>query len=165
MDKTLFVYVLDLEHDKYYVGKTTNVEQRLKQHQEGIGSNWTKKYKCIGLNNVFSNCDVFDEDKYTIMMMNQFGINNVRGGSFNEIELSDSDIYVLEKMMRSVNDFCQYCGKKGHFMNKCIKMQRECENCLQHFKSYEAKKRHICCYHCGKSTHLDKDCPHTFNSF
>jgi predicted GIY-YIG superfamily endonuclease len=42
-----YVYVLELEGGKKYVGRTGNPEQRMKQHFEGNGSQWTKKHKPV----------------------------------------------------------------------------------------------------------------------
>lgn len=40
--KFFIIYTLQLEKNKYYVGKTTNLEKRLKEHFNGFGSEWTK---------------------------------------------------------------------------------------------------------------------------
>jgi len=71
------IYILKLEHDKYYIGKTTNPDFRISQHFELCGSSWTKKYKPLEIVEVIYNCDNFDEDKYTIMYMEKFGINTL----------------------------------------------------------------------------------------
>ena len=38
----VYLYVLKLEHDKYYVGITSRVSERLTQHMQGEGAKWTK---------------------------------------------------------------------------------------------------------------------------
>ena len=63
----VFIYILELENKKYYVGKTTNPDFRLEQHFNNSGSQWTKKYKPIKILELKSNCDDYDEDKYTKM--------------------------------------------------------------------------------------------------
>ena len=65
-----FIYVLKLESNKYYVGKTDNPELRLDQHFDGFGATWTKKYNPIKIIKIIPNCDNFDEDKYTKTMKN-----------------------------------------------------------------------------------------------
>jgi hypothetical protein len=62
----IFIYVLELENKKYYIGKTTNPDFRLEQHFNFSGSQWTKKYKPIKILELKSNCDDYDEEKYTI---------------------------------------------------------------------------------------------------
>src|SRR5579885_3378525 len=60
------IYVLELENDKYYIGKAKNntVDERIAQHFGGIGSEWFKIYKPINIKIIYHNCDDFDEDKY-----------------------------------------------------------------------------------------------------
>ncbi len=70
-DKSLLVvtiYILKLEQNKYYIGKTNNPKLRLKQHINNNGSSWTKKYKPVSILKIHNNCDPFDEDKYTKML-------------------------------------------------------------------------------------------------
>lgn len=43
----VFIYILQLEQGKYYVGKTTNYAFRFERHFSSGGSAWTKKYKPI----------------------------------------------------------------------------------------------------------------------
>ena len=37
------IYILQLEDNKYYIGKTTQPEIRLESHFNSNGSSWTKK--------------------------------------------------------------------------------------------------------------------------
>ena len=39
------VYILKLEDNKYYVGKTKNINKRILDHFTDCGSEWTRKYK------------------------------------------------------------------------------------------------------------------------
>ncbi len=38
----VYIYILKLENNKYYVGKTTNPEFRVNSHFKNEGSSWTK---------------------------------------------------------------------------------------------------------------------------
>jgi len=71
-----------------------------------------KKYKPIKILELKSKCDDYDEDKYTKMYMDKFGINNVRGGSYVQIKLDKVTIENLEKMNRGTTDKCFLCGEK-----------------------------------------------------
>ena len=44
INEKTYIYKLNLEQDKKYIGKTTNIEQRMKQHFSGKGSKVTKKF-------------------------------------------------------------------------------------------------------------------------
>lgn len=40
-----FVYILECEDGTLYTGITTDVERRLQEHREGIGSHYTRTHK------------------------------------------------------------------------------------------------------------------------
>ncbi len=57
--ETHWVYILHCADGSYYVGRTTNLERRLSEHQQGEGSEWTKRHLPVEL--VFSQ-EMADED-------------------------------------------------------------------------------------------------------
>jgi predicted GIY-YIG superfamily endonuclease len=82
----VYIYVLKLQSNKYYIGKTNNPQFRLSAHFDANGSEWTKLYTPVNLVELITNCDDYDEDKYTRIYMDKYGIdNNVRGGCGNKI--------------------------------------------------------------------------------
>ena len=117
----VYIYILELEQHKYYVGKTNNPEFRIESHFDSNGSSWTKKYKPIKLIELINNCDDYDEDKYTRVYMDRYGIDNVRGGSFCKIILSASEKSIINNMKIATNDLCFTCKKPGHFSVDCPK--------------------------------------------
>jgi len=119
MEENLFIYVLRLENNKYYVGKTKDLLKRLDSHKNGSASNWTKKYKPIFVERVIERASIFDEDKYTKEYMNKYGIDNVRGGAYVMEILSDDQINLLLREITAANDCCIKCGMKGHFISNC----------------------------------------------
>ncbi len=116
----VFIYILQLELNKYYIGKTNNPDIRLDSHFNSSGSEWTKIYKPIKVYELISNCDTYDEDKFTLKYMEKEGIDNVRGGSFSKIELSDEEIKLINQMIKGATDKCFNCGESGHFIKDCI---------------------------------------------
>jgi hypothetical protein len=179
----MFIYILELEQNKYYIGKTTNISFRLDDHFTSNGAAWTRKYKPIQVESIIADCDDYDEDKYTLKYMEQYGINNVRGGSFCEIKLSDANIITLNKIMNSVTDKCYICGDNGHFANECKKENNKC-NCdkckyaISYFP-YRSKKCGLAkafdiiesfydesddikklklCRRCGRNNHIADNC-------
>jgi hypothetical protein len=137
----MYIYVLKLIKNKYYVGRTEHLDFRLDKHFNASGSTWTKLYKPVSIFNIVEG-DMFDEDKYTIECMSMFGINNVRGGSFCTIKLDSETIKTLIKMIRGATDKCFYCGKSGHFIKNC-------------HLSKSVKK---ICTRCGRNTHTKERC-------
>ena len=116
----IFIYILLLELNKYYIGKTNNPDIRLDYHFNSNGSEWTRIYKPIKVYEIIPNCDSYDEDKYTLKYMEKEGINNVRGGSFSQIELSVEQIKLINQMIKGATDKCFNCGESGHFIKDCM---------------------------------------------
>lgn len=135
------IYILKLEGGKYYVGKTNNISTRIEDHFSHRGSKWTMKYKPISVLSVKEGCDDYDEDKITQQCMDEYGVNNVRGGTYTTIVLSENDLKSIEKRKKGTNDLCYKCGKKGHFVNTC---------------PIKAKKDH--CNRCGRNNHPTSNC-------
>jgi len=79
------VYILELTNNKYYVGSTAKITVNMDVVNYHI--TWTQKYKPIRILNVIYDCDKYDEDKYTRKYMDDYGFDNVRGGSFSSEHL------------------------------------------------------------------------------
>jgi hypothetical protein len=146
------ICILELTNNKYYIGKTNNPEFRLEQHlgyvqfkidnvyfeyhithfntNLGLGSAWTKKYQPTKVIKVIPNCDDFDEDKYTLKYMSMYGVDNVRGGSFCQIKLDDTNIQTISRMINGSTDKCYKCGG-NHFHSVCSYNLKSntCERC------------------------------------
>lgn len=75
------LYFLKLIEEKYYVGYSKIPEERILNHFTENGSEWTKKYTPIVVLEIRRG-GLFDEQKYTLLYMQKYGIENVRGGSF-----------------------------------------------------------------------------------
>lgn len=91
--KHWWLYVLKLEDDKWYVGISTDVDKRYKQHLVGFASpKWTKDHKPL---------EVFDrhnlgttskeraelyEKRVTRKYIKKYGLDNVRGSDLSKAE-------------------------------------------------------------------------------
>ncbi len=125
----MYVYILELESNKYYIGRTVDPEYSLAKFITGPGSIninnidctliWYIKYKPIRMREIISGCDMFDENKYVLKYMSIFGIDNVRGGSFSSIILKDSEYILISKMLKESYDGCFYCGECDHYIKNC----------------------------------------------
>ncbi len=116
---TTNIYVLRLEGGKYYVGKTANPTKRIEEHFDGNGSAWTRKYKPVSIVEKRVNVSSFEEDKYTKEYMSKYGIDNVRGGSYAQINLDQVQKEALTRELRGAEDLCAKCGRDGHFVSHC----------------------------------------------
>ena len=107
-------------NSKYYVGKTNRkVNERYQQHLDGNGSFWTKIYKPLSVVKQIENSSPFDEDRYVKEYMAIYGIENVRGGSYNQQELNGDTIKFLRNELRTSNNECYKCGSTSHFASEC----------------------------------------------
>lgn len=164
----VFIYALQLQEGKYYIGKTNNPQIRLESHFNSIGSAWTNLYKPIKLLEIIPNCNDYDEDKYTRMYMDKYGIDNVRGGSFCSIKLDKTTHDHLEKMNRGTNNKCFTCGKEGHFANECEENEYwetvseeddvEDDEDDEDEYNYYSNCTNNCCYRCGRNNHYASSC-------
>ena len=148
IEKT-YIYILELQDNKWYVGKTQNIEARILAHQEGKGSCWTSRYSVIRLAETIVTRDPFDEDKYVKKYMAEYGIENVRGGSYSQINLDASQVDSLRRELKSASNLCYGCGKGGHYVKECPDRQNR-EN--------KGDYGGYICYRCGRRGHMRKNC-------
>jgi hypothetical protein len=153
--KNKYIYVLELENGKYYIGKTKNPDIRINDHSTDSGSEWTSKYKPIKTIETIADCDDFDEDKYTLKYMSVYGIDNVRGGSFCKIFLDENTQKLLMHMIKSANNKCYNCGSTTHFVKDCpenkpnaketkveTELKYSCRYCDKKFTSAHGARSH-----------------------
>ena len=129
---TTNVYVLQLEQGKYYVGRTNNVEERIREHMSGIGSEWTTLYKPVAIIEIIENCNADMEDIVTKKYMGVYGRDNVRGGSYCRVNLPNLKLPARKKNLqekRNNNDQCFRCGSRKHFVADCKSKVQRCFLC------------------------------------
>jgi len=115
------VYVLELEDNKYYVGKSSDKGERIQRHTNGYGSAWTKKYKPIHELAPLTNPQPsFWELWETLELMKKYGIDNVRGSMFTSpFQLLREDKIMAAQLYCELYDLCRKCGWEGHFITYC----------------------------------------------
>ena len=76
----MYIYILKLTNNKWYIGITSDMRKRLYRHIRGYGSKWTGKYRMIRVYGVFKTTKPnLDEKIYTLNFMKKYGVDNVRG--------------------------------------------------------------------------------------
>ena len=80
------LYVLKLEGDNWYVGMSYNLNIRWAQHWSGNGAKWTKLHPPISVERViFDATEEGIENRITLQMMEIYGNDKVRGGSYCKV--------------------------------------------------------------------------------
>lgn len=116
------IYTLKLTQGKYYVGSTNNIDLRYAQHLNGTGAEYTRRYYPIQILNkefVSESLAGFREDLQVKRMMGKHGIDNVRGGSYSQIELPVDSIKALTRELNHAAGACLRCGSMDHWVSKC----------------------------------------------
>ena len=169
-------YILKLKGGKWYVGYTTKGIARILDHIEEKGSKWTKKYPPVKpIRPVMTplgktkatpkNKPNSDEDKLTLNLMKEHGIQNVRGGSWCMVKMRNKTIRELEDLI--VKKKAKPSAKKKT-VNRCKGVKRNGDPCKQfvskkgefcqyHSDQKRAKKKVICAK-CNRIGHESKDC-------
>ena len=119
VSNNICIYILKLSNNKYYIGKSNNIFIRYRQHLNGNGSFWTKKYKPLYIERLIEDCDDYDEDKYVKIYMNMYGIDNVRGGTYIHEKITYFTRKILINEIRMANNLCLCCGSNKHFAKTC----------------------------------------------
>jgi hypothetical protein len=112
MSTVEYIYVLRLEDNCWYVGRTENVQKRLDQHMSGTGSAWTKLHRPLEVVMEKTVVGFWDEDNKVKSLMTLYGKDKVRGGSYSQIELPDYQLKALDTEFIHALNLCFKCGKK-----------------------------------------------------
>jgi hypothetical protein len=109
------VYVLELENNKYYVGSTDQYS-----YNENIMSTaplWTNTFKPVKLLEFETFVDI---NKYIIKYMVRYGIDNVRGGIFNQFELTIQSRQDINRLIAKYNKENISDQDLNDFMNEVL---------------------------------------------
>lgn len=177
------VYAILCEGDNVYVGRIDadgkkTIEDRYKEHEVGLGSEWTKRHRPIRNLETAMNQDKWAEDTMVFRYMEKYGRDSVRGGSFSQMEFTPSQERELDKKFKSVDDVCFHCGSKEHFAKDCPqqseyrparkkKSNRKHERAAalpaspppSYSEAIADSKESQPCFRCGKVGHWADKCP------
>jgi predicted GIY-YIG superfamily endonuclease len=93
-----YIYVLKLVDDRYYVGRTSNILRRIKEHFTEGGSIYTKKYKPLKVIEIEEEKTRDDERIKTLSIMEKYGWEKVRGACWCCIEIKKPNIEKNRKL-------------------------------------------------------------------
>ncbi|KAI9016950.1 hypothetical protein BC832DRAFT_893 [Gaertneriomyces semiglobifer] len=113
------LYILELECFKFYIGRSADPDERIGAHFAGRGLEWTRIFKPNRVRVRRPLIDLHDEDNTTLDYIAQYGIENVRGGSWCQRVLMPAQIDAIQRQVRHLQNLCLNCGLKGHQANVC----------------------------------------------
>jgi len=141
----VYIYVLKLQSNKYYVGKTVDPHFRLETHFNASGSAWTKKYHPTQIHHIIPDQSDHDEQRVTQEYMVKYGIDNVRGGPWCTLIIKEETKRMIQQMFDSSADKCYQCGSSDHFAKDCTTKK-------------PMKKESDRCDRCGRPGHTNDKC-------
>lgn len=114
------VYVLQKADGTVYVGKSKNVEERLRQHSEGTGALCAKgKYRRVApMTEPSEDLEAWERSE-VLARMRKHGLGRVRGWMYTSKELTDQQREHAFSQVCERFDLCRRCGLKGHFVADC----------------------------------------------
>lgn len=158
-----YIYILQLQHGCFYVGKSDNPYKRLTQHKNGRGSAWTRLHKPIRMVKKRKMTSTLQEDQITEEWMKKKGIDKVRGGMYCQIELPDHVKETLATKLLHAKNACLRCGSSKHFVKQCTVEEWECDQCsftgtYKQLTKHDCRRKRRSCARCGRDSHSESSC-------
>jgi hypothetical protein len=130
---TSSVYVLELQHGFFYVGKSHDIQKRVMQHAHGqeACSHWCKKYgPMVAVHPPMTkhtvDMDTWERDELVARMM-KHGFHCVRGWQILDPTetLSQGSYCTVKNLIMGSKDLCRLCGHFGHFVKDCMHIRQQ----------------------------------------
>ncbi len=150
----IYIYILELCNNKYYIGKLYDIyklEDTILMLDETIEWLYYNKIKKI------SSIEQFDQDVderfFIYEFIQHYGVNNVRGDSFNKMKLTLDNIYDIFTYVKIEFNKCYLCGKNEHNGFQCK---------LRYKYGYDLLvmliMSNIICFNCNMKGHYKEHC-------
>ena len=109
-ENEIFIYILALDQDKYYVGQTNKIKQRTSEHFNGHGANYTKKYNPKKVVRTFrtgtrnNKKALLFETFITLLVMKHQGWQNVKGGKLLNLNQRKIDSLSIDDRIKQIKE-------------------------------------------------------------
>lgn len=105
------ILILQLLNNKFFIFELINDEDEYAMINKLIKeSDWFKTYSFVYI--IIDMLSTFDVNLWTLKYMSQYGIENVRGGIYNTLYLSDDVVKEIQILINKYTTVCQ-CGKRN----------------------------------------------------
>ena len=148
-----YIYILECQKNKYFIGKTYNIQIEYNEHLDGSFCEITREYKPLSIHCILDNNDInIIIAKYII----KYGKENIY--FINEDYI---DKKIIKKIIKLKNNDC-ICGKSEHWITDCIlntkdEYWQKIINRVFNNISNDLKNNGIC-ERCGRYGHNYDDC-------
>lgn len=143
---------------------------------------WTELFEPVNVKECYYTKGQYAVDNTVVKYMHMYGIRHVRGGSFSNLELSESQRDEIKRMFRIFDNKCFNCGMRGHIAKGCVagrdpipppppppspsRKIYTCRKCNRGFNGFISYNKHegrcgdhkVFCYKCGKPGHKSFAC-------
>ena len=86
--------------------------------------------------------------------MKEYGIENVRGGSYSQVNLAEDKLKFLRNEINFTSNNCFKCNITGHFINQCKFPRKK----AQKPPPQKFSKKDVTCYRCSIKGHYANKC-------
>lgn len=164
------VYLLRLEHNRWYVGWTRKpVDVRIDEHARGVYSaHWLKLHPFVEL--VHSGPgDEKDEQSLTVAMMREYGWRNVRGGKFTRPDLAQCPAELWSPAVSEGKGSSPSHSLLDAFLQAALAASEalvptpdvDMPSRVPRKRKLESGRAVTECYQCGRAGHRVDTCPDT----
>jgi len=108
-----YIYVLECQKNKYFIGKTYNIQIEYNEHLDGTFCDLTKEYKPIGILCIFEETKKINTNIIIGKYILKYGKENIFFIQENYINKN-----LIKKIIKS-NDSTCICKESNHWLNDC----------------------------------------------
>lgn len=98
------IHVISQYNSKYFVTLTKEADAAvvLSNMEKELGTMWTIRNSPHRVKNSYPDMDEWDIEDMVLLAMSKYGVENVRGGSYNNEMLSLDEITIAERNVKAI---------------------------------------------------------------